>query len=64
VEVEVQGTFQYAVQKKLAGERVSYSDKRKPAERAKDPYSQKTLQRAYQGYEQGSTHIAVTDQTG
>jgi hypothetical protein len=59
---EEQESFQEEVQKKLAGDPAS--DKPKPPEPTKDPYSQETLQRAYEMYEQGATHISVMNETG
>lgn len=59
---EEQESFQEEVQKKLAGDPAS--DKHKPPEPIKDPYCQETLQRAYEMYEQGATHISVMNETG
>jgi hypothetical protein len=59
---EEQESFQEEVQRKLAGDPAS--DKHKPPEPTKDPYSQETLQRAYEMYEQGAKHISVMNETG
>jgi hypothetical protein len=39
-------------------------DKPKPSEPTSDSYSQQTLQRAYQMREEGSTRLAIMDETG
>jgi hypothetical protein len=62
VKVKVQGSVQYEAQTKPAGDPVS--DKHKPPEPAKDPYSLETLQRAYQMREEGSTRFAIMSETG
>jgi hypothetical protein len=59
---EEQETFQEEVQKKLAGDPAS--DKHKPPEPTKGPYSQQTLQRAYEMCEEGSTRFAIMEETG
>jgi hypothetical protein len=60
VEIQVQESFQ----QELADGRVIDGDKHKPDERANDPYSPETLQRAYRMYEEGATPVAVMNATG
>ena len=59
---EEQESFQQEVQENLARDPATASHK--PPERAGDPYSQQNLQRAYQMYDRGATHVSVTNETG
>ncbi len=61
---EERESFQHEAEEKLADNLVGASDEHKPPEHTRDPYSQQTLQRAYQMFEQGSTHVAVMNETG
>jgi hypothetical protein len=62
VEIEVRETAQHEVQQKPPGE--GDGDMLKPPEHTKDPYSEQTLQRAYQMREEGSTRFAIMNETG
>jgi hypothetical protein len=64
VEIEVRESFQPEVQQELAGDSGTASPRHKPPEHTKDPYSEQTLQRAYQMREEGSTRLAIMDETG
>jgi hypothetical protein len=59
---EEQERFQQEVQEKCAGHPAK--DRHKPPEHTKDPYSEQTLQRAYQMREEGSTRLAIMGETG
>ena len=61
---EERESFQREVQEKLAADSASAGEKDKTPGHTQDPYSQQTLQRAFQMYEQGSTHFAVMQETG
>jgi hypothetical protein len=61
---EEQERFQDEVMENLAGDAVSASDKHTPPEHTGGSNSWQALQRAYQMYEQGSTHFAVMSETG